>query len=89
MISGKGITEHLEVFSKNQMRKWIKNAPKTINQIVTKQQLYIIYKLIANRQAFRFSFKGIVKNLLGNLRSNCFRSCCCCLQNGKRLKQKR
>ena len=49
MISGKNFAKHLEVFSKDKMRKWIKNAPKTINQTVTKPQLYIIYKLIANR----------------------------------------
>lgn len=59
------------------MRKWIKDAPKKIGASVTKAQLYFIYKLIANRQAFRFSFKTIIKNLLTNIKL----SLCCNKKN--------
>ena len=70
------------------MRKWIKNAPKTIDQTATNQQLYFIYKLIANRQAFNFTFKGIVKNLLTNLKLNCQRICGCCTKKTLAKKQR-
>ena len=41
--------QQLGGFESCEMRKWIKQAPKKIGRFVTKQQLYFIYKLIANR----------------------------------------
>ena len=51
---------------KDVMRDWIRRAPKKIGKSVTKQQLYFIYKLIANRQSYQFTFKSIIKNLIQN-----------------------